>query len=233
MKSLTFCSLFAATLFAELLLQTGHATAAMVTYADLASWSANVSGITTETIPDPSPNTFVDFGQGDASHSYGSLMFSQSTSVNDQDSFLSLYNIGPLASGVPAVISAQNSSPGSTPEAVNILIEFSGPVHGFALNFGTFLGYDVTFTLSNGNSFTQSSTASDYTLLDFVGVTDDVAFTSVLLQSTELEAVLNINNISFATTFAPVPEPSTMVLAGMGGLGLALAAHRRRARLAA
>lgn len=205
----------------------GLASAGLMTYGDLTSWNAAVSGVSTQGIPDPAPQDVLSFGSGNASHAYGSLTFSQSTLLDSVDTMLSLFNIGSLSSGKAAVISSQNSGSGGD-ESVNILIEFSSAIHGFAFNFGTFNGEDVTFTLSNGSSFTQGSTSSYYGTPNFVGATDDVAFTSVLVSSTNLERALNLNDVSFATGFSAVPEPSTVVLLGVGGLGIAALMVRRR-----
>jgi hypothetical protein len=88
--------------------------------------------------------------------------------------------------------------------------------------YGTFGGSPVTFLLSNGDTFTQGSTASGYAVPDFVGARDSTAFTSILV--TTPDSVLNLNNFVYA-----VPEPSTWAMMLLGFLGLGFMAYRRKA----
>lgn len=174
--------------------------------------SANAN---TVTIPDPSPNDFIFIGNGDASVTYAGVTFSQQAALSDGNFF----NIGPLFSFLPAVLSSQEQTTG----VANILITFPEFVSGFSLNYGTFGGSDVTFLLSNGDTFTLGSTASgDYSVPDFASDPPPSPFNSVLITSPDL---LNINNISYTPA---VPEPSSLALLGLGGLSLAIGAYRRR-----
>lgn len=190
------------------------AHAGLVTYLDASSWNGAVSGVSTVTIPDPDPDLFTYFGTGTASVSYGGVTFSTDAGISDS----SFFNVGMDFSGLPAVLSSQGASTG--PE--NILVTFPVPVYGFALNYGTFDGSDVTFSLSNGDTFTQSSTGgSSYDVPDFAGATDNVSlFTSVLITSDD--AALDVNNVSYAlagaltVASAVVPEPGTLMPCALG-----------------
>jgi hypothetical protein len=182
----------------------------LTTYPDFASWSAAVSGVTSVTIPDPAPDAFVFFGSGSESVIYDNVTFSTNSAISNGNFF----NVGVLFSGDPAVLSSQEQSVG----LANILISFPVPVLGFALNYGTFGGSAVTFALSNGDSATQGSTGSGYSVSDFIGATDSTAFSSVLVTSPD--GVLNLNNVSFAVSASAVPEPSSAALLGMSFAGV-------------
>ena len=194
---------------------TGAAIAAIV------AAGAMPAAATTVTIPDPAPSSYIDFGQGDASVTYDGVTFSSSSAISDA----TLFNVGSLFSGDPAVLSSQEASSG--PE--DILITLTGATHAFSLDYGTFDGSAVTFALSNGDTFTQGSTGSGYATPDFFSVNEASAFTSVLVTSPDF--VMNVNNVSFDA----VPEPATwaVMLAGFGGLGVSMRSRRKAALAAA
>jgi hypothetical protein len=157
---------FSAILIVALMLNAcGSASAALITYSDMTSWNAAVSNVVSVTTPDVTTDPyFTFFGQGDATYSYGGLGFSTSSAISDGYFF----NIGTaLTGGSEAVLSSQTASTGNA----NILISFGAEIHGFAFNYGTFYGSDVTFTLSNGHQITQPSSGGvTYEIPDFVGV---------------------------------------------------------------
>ena len=131
--------------------------------------------------------------------------------------------MGPLFTGLPAVLSSQEQSVG----VANILITLPGSFQDFSVDYGTFNGSAVTFLLSNGNSLTQGSTGSGYAVPDLFSVSDPSFFTSVLITSGDF--VLNINNIEYSASKA-VPEPSTLALLGAGLLGIGAMRLRRKAK---
>jgi len=198
--------------------------ASLVTYGDFPTWSSAVGGFTTVTIPDPGSTGFIYFGANPASVTYGPLTFSTDGTLGDGNFF----NVGPAFTSLPPVLSDQNSTFG----VQNILITFPTAVTAFAFNYGTFNGNDVTFLLSNGDTFTQASTntVGTYAVGDFAGATD-TPFTSVLV--TSADHVLNVGDVSFvaAAAAAPTatPEPGTISLLAMAGLGLVAYSRRRRA----
>jgi hypothetical protein len=194
-----------------------HAT--IVTYADFASWSAAVSGVTTVTIPPPLHSDDF-FGSGTASVTYSGVVFSTSAALSNGYFF----NVG--SSHLAPVLSSQSQTTG----VANILISLPGDVTGFALDYGTFNGFNVTFTLSNGDIVIRGSTASGYNVPVFFGVTDNTPFNSVL--ATSPDQGLNLNNVSFVSTgVTGVPEPAAWLLLTTGLAGL-LGYGRRRARSA-
>jgi hypothetical protein len=214
-----FTKMNSAAFGAALLLFAGtvNAGAGLVTYADFSSWNAATASFTTVTIPDPSsPAGFDSFPGG--SVSYGSVTFSSDlTKYNG-----AFFNVGPVFSSQPAVLSAQQLGF----DLVNILITFAGPVTAFSLDFGTFGGYDVTFLLSNGQTATKTTTAGVYETKNFFGATDSTPFTFVLLTSAD-ESVF-LNNVKFGAAVAAVPEPSTWALIILGFAGVGALAYRRR-----
>ncbi len=205
-----------------LLLGVVPAYAGLLSYADFPTWSAAVSGVTTVTIPDSAPGSDVYLGNSTASVTYSGVVFSVSSTLGNGNFF----NVGSnyYLSNPTAVLSDQEETSG----LANILITFPEAVQGFALNYGTFDGSSVTFALSNGDSLVQASTASAYSVPDFVGVTDS-SFSSVLITSSDY--VLSINDISYATsnTSSTVPEPSSALLLA-GAIGALLLLRRQFAK---
>ena len=108
--------------------------------------------LTTVTIPDPGSSGFINFGAGSASVTYSGVTFSTSSSLSNGFFF----NVGPDFSGQPAVLSSQLQTFG----VANILVTLPSNETVFEVNFGTFDGSAVTFTLSNGDVFSQASTGS-------------------------------------------------------------------------
>ncbi len=221
--------------FAVLLMVAATADAGLVIYTNSAAWNADVTGVSTVSIPDPGagdgkgPLGTDVLGVGDASVTFGSDIFSTSSSLGNAI----LFNIGTQFSGSPAVLSSQATDSGSGGQS-NLLITFAGNETAFGLNFGSLFGDTVTFTLSNGDSFTEtppsnydySIPGSGYAVPTFAGVTDTNPFNSVLLTtSSDVIDTVNVNNVSTATA---VPEPTTFALLGFGGIGLAIRAYRRR-----
>jgi hypothetical protein len=189
----------------------------LVSYPDAGSWSSAVSGKTTVTIPDPSsPEGFDYFGTGSASVSFGGVTFSTDGTLGDS----SFFNVGPVFSGSPAVLSSQQQTFG----LANILITFLKPTTGFSLYYGTFDGSSVTFRLSNGDSLSKPSVGGSYLASDFVGITD-TPFTSVLI--TTPDSVLALNNLVYA-----VPELSTWAMMILGFFGIAFIVYRNQGKSA-
>jgi len=205
----------------------GFASASMAQtfYTDYATWSAATTGVVNTTIPDPvDPIGFDSFGTGDGSVTYGGVTYSISSASIDPDSIL--FNVGPVFSQQPAVVSVQ----GGSTSIQQLSITLPTFVTAFAMNFDTFNGSFLGIFNGHGAD-TVSSTANGYDASDFFGMVDSVGFNTVTVTAFN-EGVLNVNNISYGSAQANVPEPAAwaLMLLGFGGLGAML---RRRNALAA
>src|ERR1017187_6535437 len=98
---------------------------------------------TTVVVPDPSPLPFIFYGNGDASVTYSGVLFTQQLALGNAN----LFDVGPLFSGDPAVLSSQQASFG----VENILITLPSATTFFSVDYGTFNGSAVTFLLGNGH----------------------------------------------------------------------------------
>ena len=216
---------------------TSSADAGLVVYSDFASWNAAVPSYTPLAIPAPVPQPddypgSQYFGTGTASVTYSGVTFSTSASLGNGYFF----NIGPgfeIFPGFPAsngalpVLSSQQQDFG----VANILITLAAPVNAFALNFDTFSGSNVTFTLSNGETpITLGSGGNEYNLKGFFGVVGNNPFNTILLTSSD--PVLNLNELKLGAAIAPIPEPATWIMLLLGFAGISLFGARRSARRA-
>jgi hypothetical protein len=214
-----FMKMNSAALGAALMLFAGtvNADAGLVTYSDFSSWNAATASYSTVTIPNPSSVSGFDSFAGN-SVSYSGVTFSSDTTQYNG----SFFNVGPVYTGQPAVLAAQQLDF----DLVNILITFAGPVTAFALDFGTFGSYDVSFFLSNGDTFTKLSAPGVYETKNFFGATDSTPFTFVLL--TSADESLFLKNVKFGAAVAAVPEASTWAMLLLGFAGVGTLAYRRR-----
>ena len=174
--------------------------------------SANAA-LQTVTIPDV--GQFI--GSGDAAVTFDGVTFSQSSALSNGNFFV----VDTTFSFAPApVVSSQEQTVG----VPNILISLPTSANFLSLNYGTFDGSNVTFTLSNGVITTQSSSGDGYNTVDFYRASGVGAFTSVLLTETDINDVLSVNNITYGT----VPEPSTWAMMMLGFAGMGYVGYRSR-----
>ncbi len=206
---------------AAVLLCTTAANATVTFFSDLTSFLAAAPPYETIAIPDVGLGTsglgFDFLGAGDASVTYDSVTFSQSALLSNGNFF----NTSPFFSGVPAVLTSNEQTTG----VPNILITFPSSVDAFALDYGTFEGSDVTFTLSDGSTTTFNSTGDGYVTSNFFGVVDATGVTSVLITAAGPTDNLSINGVAGVADF---PEPSTWAMMLIGFVGLGWAGYRAR-----
>jgi hypothetical protein len=103
-----------------------------------------------------------------------------------------------------------------------LTINFNQSITAFSFDFGEFYGnggLNLSVTLGNGDSFLATNTENSYS---FFGVSSDASFTSITLNSDRNYVVMD--NLSYA----PVPEPSTMLLFSAGLFGLVGFARRKQ-----
>lgn len=165
-------------------------------------------------------------------------------SINQATSNGSLYLIGAGYGGPPAAFSYGNgpvlSSQLSTSGVNNLVITLPGAYTSFAVDFKSIHYNDqtadpLTFTLSTGDSFQVTPTYG--TTYEFRGVLSSVAFTSITITDSARDGfgVISLADLRFGTASpvaAAVPEPSTLALWAIAGIGTALGV-RRRARASA
>ena len=202
--------------------------AGLITYSDRASFNADVSGQTV--IDFESYSDFDDLGTGPTSETIGNATFSLDGGK--------LFVFGPGEYGTigSKYLNHNNSGAG------NITVSFADPV--FAVGFdtaslnnwgGAANPGEMTLALSSGDSVFVSAPhtwrTSNFTNipLQFIGFVSDTPITSFTILDPSDGVV--IDDFAYAVAASsPIPEPSSLALLGMGGIGMVGYRWRRKWR---
>jgi hypothetical protein len=105
-------------------------------------------------------------------------------------------------------------------------LTFDVPLFSLGMDLGAFAGgTTLTITLPTG-SFSVITPASNTGSL-FFGLTSTEAFSSVVVAFAGGDNAVKIDNLSFSSTAAEVPEPAMLGLFGLGMIGLGLSRRRK------
>jgi len=174
-----------------------------------------------------SPNTTLDFeaqnpnGPGSYTYYESSLTIGDVTYTQPESRMFvfgqSFYN----TYGLTSSYLNQNSSAPS-----GITVSFANSVQAVGMDLGIQNTWNdpslaVTFTLSNGDviNTTAPLLMNTSNTLSFFGFSSDFTFTSVNING--LSEGVAFDNFTYASATSSVPEPATMLLFGLGLVGLA------------
>lgn len=198
-----------------------RARAALTFYSDLASYEAATSGNTLIDFEGIAPDTGFEYFAVPPGIDILGVNFAIDTATSNGN----LYVIGrDFYYAGTSVLSSQQSSA----QDDNMLITLPGAFTAAAFDIGSFYGQTVTVLTSDGASYLLSSPA--YPGFTFTGFTSTAAITSIKISQPIGEA-MSLDNFRFGHA-AAVPEPSSLVLAGVGGLTSLVGLVRRRKRRA-
>jgi len=190
--------------------------AALIAYTDYASWSSAVTGITPVTIPDV--NAFL--GYAPASATFSDVTFSTDVAFGDP----LMFALSSSFTSTFPIVTVQQGTRGFTV----LELTFPTPITAYALNYGTFTRFTLVnmIILSTGDRELLPGTGDGYMAGGFIGIVGTTPFHKVTFASSIAE-VFNVGNVAYAHA-APVPEPGTLTLFGLGACGLIGLARRRR-----
>jgi PEP-CTERM motif len=190
---------------------TGSTQANIITYTTPASYAAATTGNTTVNFSGIAPAMGFVSVNVPPGITVGGINFT----INQATSNGSLFVVDGAFSNNPWGVPLLDSQ-FSTQTDENILITLPHAVTAAAFDFGSLVSSPVTFTLSTGETF--GATTAGKPNLQFLGVTSSVPFTSIEISQPIGNAVV-LEDVTIGTALA-VPEPSTLALFAIGGLGL-------------
>ena len=171
-------------------------------------------------ITDPSA-VVIDFtGQSSQSGGYDSLTLSGVT-FSDDGGVYGNFNFDKIMEGFPPDVTYNDFLTADT-TSDGISFYFSGPVSEFGFNYGgmtvdwTLTAYDST---GGSESYGLSDTSGPLNFNSFIGISMADIVSATLTATSELD--FNIDNFTYVSSGAPIPEPATMFLLGSGLVGLA------------
>jgi len=190
------------------------AQAAVVTYTDRATWTAATLGVSNIDFEGVAPAGGSSYYAG--AYSTAGVSFSDSRSylfVVDPAYFPQYYDWG---SGAVMLGSAFGK----------ITVTLTG-ANALGMDLMSIVGFGATMTLGLSSGETLSVPTANYPNRTFFGLTSDSDITSITISAGS--AYPELDNFSFgrAAVVATVPEPGSVLLAGLAIAALGLASRRR------
>ena len=218
-----------------LAVSTTGVSAAIVTYSSASAWTGAVSSPSTVNF-----NGFTGFNVISEGTSYteGGVNFA----LSSPSPVGAIFGLGPSAGGFAAGIfygsgylQWQNNSSATPPLPNTLEVTLPSAAHAIGFDYAEVRGKntDVFTIVAEGQTFMEPTSSSGAL---FFGLTDTNTFTSFTITDLNsnspaglaLAVFPTIDNVSFATSLAAVPEPCSLLLLGTGLLSLGLARRRRR-----
>ena len=189
----------------------GAANATLISYSDVGSWNTNVSSVTTN---DFNHYTVIDyFG---SSHTENGVTFTGGALFSQGNNNYA---------GSQWIGEKWFSFEGAQPYG----IDFGQDLTALSFNFADYYNanMDLTLLFNTGESISVNQGGSN--VMGFVGITTDIAFSSVQLISSNTKGTyFGIDNLAYGTASA-VPEPASIALLGLGLAGIGLSRKKKTA----